>query len=39
MNVPGVREETVALRYKVNGSAGMTEKSMVRTLGVIGAGW
>jgi hypothetical protein len=34
MNVPGVREET-ALRYKVNGSAAMTDPSSVRVSGDI----
>jgi len=35
MNAPGVREETmVLLRYKVNGSAGMTDTSLVRARGV-----
>jgi transposase len=34
MNVPGVREETVVLRYKVNGSAAMTDTSLVRARGV-----
>lgn len=29
MSVPGVREETV-MRYKANGSAVMTDKSLVR---------
>jgi len=32
----GVREETT-MRYKVNGSAAMTDKSLVRARGVIGA--
>jgi len=35
MNVPGVREET-AMRYKANGSAGMTDTSLVRARGVVG---
>jgi hypothetical protein len=35
MNVPGVREDA-AMRYKVNGSAGMTDTSLVRARGVIG---
>jgi hypothetical protein len=31
MTAPGVREETtVLLRYKANGSAGMTDLSLVR---------
>jgi transposase len=35
MNEPGVREET-AMRYKANGSAEMTDKSLVRARGVVG---
>ncbi len=35
MNEPGVREET-AMRYKANGSAEMTDTSMVRARGVVG---
>lgn len=35
MNVPGAGEET-AMRYKVNGSAGMTDTSLVRARCVIG---
>lgn len=35
MNAPGVREETMALlSYKVNGSAEMTDPSLVRARGV-----
>ncbi|MFN9007359.1 MAG: hypothetical protein ACK5ZF_18925, partial [Betaproteobacteria bacterium] len=36
MTAPGVREETgVLLRYKVNGSAEMTDTSLVRARGVV----
>ena len=35
MNVPGVREETL-MRYKANGSSGMTDTSLVRACGVSG---
>lgn len=41
MPAPGVREETVVcavlLRYKMNGSAGMTDTSLVRARGVSSA--
>ncbi|MFN8993788.1 MAG: hypothetical protein ACK5X3_09055, partial [Pseudomonadota bacterium] len=38
MTAPGVREETtVPLRYKANGSAGMTDTSLVRARGVCDA--
>ena len=35
MNETGVREET-AMRYKANGSAEMTDTSLVRARGVVG---
>ena len=38
VNVPGVRGET-AMRYKVNGSAEMTDTSLVRARGVSDAVW